>query len=375
MASAFDDMNAAPSAAPLIRLSSPIVFQARGLVADTSLRVFDTDFHVHSTLLKLYSHFFYTYLDSADKDNSGSAGKKFKYEWITKILDGGNDWQLVCAGPKAGENHVRDLSLNVEVQTTAFHNLLKAMYRQKYFLENFNDLTTLTALARFYMALPIISQSLLNAMSRVDSDFAQCIKNNAAEVLQIAIELRSPELYRDSMIWCLGVFSCPLYNNLKVENRKLWKAADNAYNKLTRRVFVAFNKLISEIIRIELVNQDSNQPPFFSQLVCSIADNMGIASLDIELPVMFREIAYCMKSEKQDLREKILVCFRDVVGSDLHFPILESNESGDDKCYGHFLQNVIDDDDLPFEIFKFNCIPHSRGSIPPPVPLALAGTP
>ncbi|KAF4637464.1 hypothetical protein G7Y89_g620 [Cudoniella acicularis] len=48
-------------------IPSPIVFTARGLAVDTRLKVFDTEFHVHPVVLKLHSHFFFKFLDSADK--------------------------------------------------------------------------------------------------------------------------------------------------------------------------------------------------------------------------------------------------------------------------------------------------------------------
>lgn len=78
---------------------SPVVFKARGLTPDVCLEVFDNRFHVHPTILKLYSHFFFTFFDSADKSGGSSESGGFKYEWVTKVVDDGNDWQLVCKGP------------------------------------------------------------------------------------------------------------------------------------------------------------------------------------------------------------------------------------------------------------------------------------
>jgi hypothetical protein len=78
---------------------SQIVFKARGMKPSVCLEVFGTNFHVHSVVLKLHSHFFYTFFDSADKNSSGVGGA-FKYEWVTKVVDDGKDWQLVCKGPK-----------------------------------------------------------------------------------------------------------------------------------------------------------------------------------------------------------------------------------------------------------------------------------
>lgn len=80
--------------------SKPVTFKARGLTVDTRLKVFNTVFHVHSVILKLNSHYFYTFLDSADKvDTPASGSTQFRYDWVTKVDDDGKGWQLVANGP------------------------------------------------------------------------------------------------------------------------------------------------------------------------------------------------------------------------------------------------------------------------------------
>ena len=78
----------------------PVIFKARGMNPDVCLEVFGIRFHVHSIALKLHSQFFLTFFDSADKvgSSSGESGS-FVYEWVTKVVDEGKDWQLVCKGP------------------------------------------------------------------------------------------------------------------------------------------------------------------------------------------------------------------------------------------------------------------------------------
>jgi hypothetical protein len=83
--------------------TAPVVFNARGMTLDVRITVFETVFHVHSQILKLHSYFFLTFFDSADKkvDKRAAGGQSdatFKYEWITKIVDEGKDWQLVSKG-------------------------------------------------------------------------------------------------------------------------------------------------------------------------------------------------------------------------------------------------------------------------------------
>jgi hypothetical protein len=78
-------------------MPGPIIFKAR-VNADVHLRAFDTDFHVHSVILKIHSAFFSKFLDSADKTatltNPTPVGC-FKYEWVTKVDEDGT-WGLVA---------------------------------------------------------------------------------------------------------------------------------------------------------------------------------------------------------------------------------------------------------------------------------------
>lgn len=82
---------------PDVTAPKPVVFKARGVEIDTRLKVFDTVFHVSSTILKMHSQYFFKFLDSADKV-IGTGHGDFKYDWVTKIVDDGKDWQLVAAG-------------------------------------------------------------------------------------------------------------------------------------------------------------------------------------------------------------------------------------------------------------------------------------
>jgi hypothetical protein len=74
-----------------------VIYTARGLNSDVRLRAFDTEFHVHSTVLKMHSAFFFKFLDSPDKTPPATvAPGTFKYEWVTKIDEDGS-WSLVDA--------------------------------------------------------------------------------------------------------------------------------------------------------------------------------------------------------------------------------------------------------------------------------------
>lgn len=79
---------------------APIVFAIRGK-PDTCLMVFGQQFHVSSAILKLYSDFFNTFLDSPDKSDTGGApNTKFKYNWVTKVDEDGEGWMLTSSDPR-----------------------------------------------------------------------------------------------------------------------------------------------------------------------------------------------------------------------------------------------------------------------------------
>jgi hypothetical protein len=89
---------------------APIVL-APHVPADTLLRVFTQEFHVHSTILKIHSDFFATFMDARDKAAGTSTNLRFKYEWVSEVDLDGKDWSLVCA-VGVGEEHI---SINVKI--------------------------------------------------------------------------------------------------------------------------------------------------------------------------------------------------------------------------------------------------------------------
>ncbi|PVH87080.1 hypothetical protein DL98DRAFT_525825 [Cadophora sp. DSE1049] len=194
---------ASPSTASPIE---PGIFNARGMTVDTRLQVFNAVFHVHSPILKLYSQYFATYLDSADKAKSTAssgpgAATAFQYEWVTKVLDGGSDWQLVCAGPNT---------------------------------------------ARFYMALPVVSRSLQRVLCDSTDFIADEIRGNPCKMLCAAAELKCADIFDDAMIWSLGPFSDPMYKTL--EDPKLKEIAHNLYCRLSADVHRIHYDLIEETV-------------------------------------------------------------------------------------------------------------------------------
>lgn len=82
----------------------PIIFKFPGLKVDTRLKVFGQEYHVHSHILKLYSAFFRTFLDSPDK-TPAPASALFRYEYVSVVDDDGT-WGLEVALKRDDQNAV-----------------------------------------------------------------------------------------------------------------------------------------------------------------------------------------------------------------------------------------------------------------------------
>lgn len=91
-------------------------FFARGLELDTCLQVFDTDFHVHSAILKMHSAFFYKFFDSPDKTTKPKTHPRFKYLWVTQYEDAGSEAGAEAISKTRSWHLVADCSAQVGTQ-------------------------------------------------------------------------------------------------------------------------------------------------------------------------------------------------------------------------------------------------------------------
>jgi hypothetical protein len=75
---------------------APIVFKTPIARPDMRVKVFRKEFHIHSTILKLYSEYFRKFLDSPEKPSTSSSNPsttQFKYDYIS-IVDEDGEWGL-----------------------------------------------------------------------------------------------------------------------------------------------------------------------------------------------------------------------------------------------------------------------------------------
>ncbi|CAG8971595.1 hypothetical protein HYALB_00007988 [Hymenoscyphus albidus] len=187
---------------------SPIIFRIPGQTPDTLLSVLGQDYHVHSMLLKLHSNYFRRFLDSPDKSGE-RASHDFRYHYITVFDDDECGWSLESV-EKATPATPAEVSRYYcrEEESTAFHHLLCTMYNRKYAIQNVSALKSLTKIADFFCALPIVSATIVETVmtgpmtrTRMEewssrSEFSR----NACEISRIAQKLRNPILFRDAII-------------------------------------------------------------------------------------------------------------------------------------------------------------------------------
>ncbi|TVY18350.1 hypothetical protein LARI1_G004431 [Lachnellula arida] len=203
----------------------PIIFKFPGLKVDTRLNVFGQEYHVHSNILKLYSAFFRTFLDSPDK-TPAPASALFRYEYVSVIDDDG-EWGLEVAlkrdnqkavPQEAGNSPAQAESVSQPKTTTsqsnngnlkkprkaryerlAFSRLLYALYRERYNVSSMRELGDIVRLADFYCALPAVSRSVDSVLLH-SPEMIEQIPDSSVTTLEMAHKLRHPLLFREALI-------------------------------------------------------------------------------------------------------------------------------------------------------------------------------
>lgn len=113
-----------------------------------------------------------------------------------------------------------------------------------FILENLNELLSLTALARFYAALPVLSRNLSNVLPQ-SPKFLLGMQDKALELLVAAKELRHPLLFKDCLILCLGPWEDAKAS--KITDPQLKRAASNALNEISSEIVRTQARIILSI--------------------------------------------------------------------------------------------------------------------------------
>ncbi|PVH87079.1 hypothetical protein DL98DRAFT_355713, partial [Cadophora sp. DSE1049] len=179
------------------------VFTTPGYQPNVRLVVFDQEFHVHSILLKLHSAYFRKFLDSPDK-----APK------VANIVPAS---AAAAGGPMPAETS--RISLNGLSGSFKYHwikvfeTMLSAVYLKPYVIDSCHLFLSLTKLADFYCTLPVVSRTLDIAF-HISPKFIQEIPRYRCKIFTAAVKLRNKILFKESLIWVVGPWSEPAYNNL-----------------------------------------------------------------------------------------------------------------------------------------------------------------
>ncbi|TGO48389.1 hypothetical protein BOTNAR_0478g00070 [Botryotinia narcissicola] len=193
-------------------LKTPIIFIFPGREPDVRLMVFKQEFHVHSHILKERSIYFRKFLDSPDKqDKPVPDSALFRYDYST-VVDEDGTWGLeaVTKAPLLTEEMISQAE-DMEGEVEGFRQLLCAMYSRPYTIKSVEELSTLTRIADFYCALPIVSVTLTDALldspiflKRGNENSTACTKDQLAEdcdsMIFIAQKLRSSVLFRECLV-------------------------------------------------------------------------------------------------------------------------------------------------------------------------------
>ncbi|TGO87755.1 hypothetical protein BPOR_0206g00130 [Botrytis porri] len=153
------------------------------------------------------SNYFRKFLDSPDKQNeSVSDPALLRYDYST-VFDEDDTWGLVTVAkaPLLTEEMISRTN-DIEGEIEGFRQLLCAMYSTPYTIKDFEELSTLTRIADFYCALPIVSATLTGALidspiflKREVEDPSACTKDQLAEdydsMIFLAQKLRNPILF------------------------------------------------------------------------------------------------------------------------------------------------------------------------------------
>jgi hypothetical protein len=336
---------------------SPMVFQTPDLKPDVSLRVFDFEFHVHSVLLKLHSAFFRKFLDSPDKTALQSPGNletppavvnfytdKFKYDWVTEV-DGYTTWHLVVRKDQAPLDLFSfkgDRSFEIGI----FEKMLCAIYHRPYKIDKGAELTSLTSLADYYCALPIVSRTLDSAFY-ISPNFDRILLYDPCEVFTAAAKLRNAMLFRDSLIFVTGPWSDPAYKTLS--DPKLKKIARRARAEVAAKVGEAEGTITSRrLYEATAVNGGGYiEKAYFWVAV----NNAHFAHTDETcLPSIYRDLYAFDLKEENKLINFFVPILRELLENKLVLGERGSKLLSHGILIDYFLCAEIEDEDLPWDV-------------------------
>ena len=186
------------------------------------------------------------------------------------------------------------------------------MYGVPYELSNAKELLAMTALARFYGALPVLSRSLLAPLLRSES-FVYSMESSTLQLVVAAKELRHVELFKDCLLLSVGPWNKRYgITEQKFEDPLLTQLVSSVLSKITLMVCNAQHALVSAMAGLDAAGYDGNMEEALQSKVTDIAKDVASEHQSTAcLPCFYRDLYNadlgCEDSElKEDFLEPLL---------------------------------------------------------------------
>ncbi|KAF7917924.1 uncharacterized protein EAE98_009952 [Botrytis deweyae] len=349
---------------------SPTVhtFHLPGHKVDVKLSIFDgLQLHVHSVILKLHSAFFRRFLDSPGKDGKDENTGSFKYEWAT-VYDDDGSWSLFDTRNIKHDNPSSDLmpkqiKRSQKLHEAAFINFIGTFYGKLWVIKNTEALQLVTELADYYCALPAVSKSMHGAFS-ISPEFCKGIFfSNKSTLLDLALKLRSPELFRECMICLVGrwqdsTHEFPIESQLemlynpKLANPKLNELAIKLHRQICVKISAAQRKIVSCCqVNSNALEIKAKVEQCYLERIKLGEGEQGVYRGQVSLPEYFQafgeESSGIFALAVSDILKNELIFNKSLRAGDILFPAKTH-----DDVQSYFLCAEIKDEDLPWDLNK-----------------------
>ncbi|EKD18166.1 uncharacterized protein L3040_007660 [Drepanopeziza brunnea f. sp. 'multigermtubi'] len=322
---------------------TPIAFRASGMQTDVRIRVFEREFHVHSVVLRLYSAFFRTFLDSADKEETEAEKGSWRYDYVS-VMDPDGGWGLEAAKKvphspsksSASSNSSPKESMGTSADEIAFEKLLCAMYHKKYSISGLRELSDMTRLADLYCCLPTFSTSLYTALWHSPSLIAE-IPANCNSTLLLAQKLRHPLLFREALVHVVSQWKG--YSRFLEGHYSLVCAVTSAYNRVCERLLATNQELFLAMNLGGQVRTD----------ICAATSDIERELLPTQNAHFYRHLYDQWEGEQEEGMESVMESLSMLLENKL---VLErgSTCAGEHEFKHGFLCATLEDNELPWNL-------------------------
>ncbi len=237
---------------------------------------------------------------------------------------------------------------------------MNAIHNEPYEVTSLQNLTSLAQLAEDYGAIPIVSSTLDVVLMKRNEQFETDLIYQSCEVMNEAIRLQNPTLYRESLLLSVGPWQNPHYRDYEHQGEDSY--GSDWYNPAVSALSRSFrNKMGRTVMDAQLSVQwgirYQNVGLFKEgiwQEMKDVVDQLtrlllNVEDEELELSLYFRELLGFQASDfSYPFLENDLVSWR-LRNNELK---IVGNARADYLAREYFLFGTIDDADLPWNTTK-----------------------